>query len=84
MAASSGSYRLVLTEVTSMLVVTHRRSRVFGGSPEELDAAYRRVRRHNLLVGWWGFPFGIAWTATNLWRNRRRHAALRRLTTGPG
>jgi len=80
MAASHGSYRLLLTEVTSVLVVTRRRSRIFGGSPEELDEAYRRVRRHNLLLGWWGFPFGVVWTALNLWRNRRRHAALRRLT----
>jgi hypothetical protein len=79
-AATQGSYRLLLTEVTGMLVVTQRRSRVFGGSPEELDAAYRRVRRHNLLLGWWGFPFGVPWTTVNLWRNRRRHAALRRLT----
>ncbi len=74
-----GSYRLVLTEVTSLLVVTRRRSHVFGGSPQELEAAYRRVRRHNLLLGWWGLPFGVAWTAIDLWRNRRRRAALRRL-----
>ena len=83
-ATTQGPYRLLLTEVTSMLVVTQRRSHVFGGSPEELDAAYRRVRRHNLLLGWWGFPFGMVWTPINLWRNRRRHAALRRLTVGPG
>ncbi len=79
-AATHGSYRLLLTEVTSVLLVTHRRSHVFGGSPQELDAAYRRVRRHNLLLGWWGFPLGIVCTPLHLWRNRRRHAALRRLT----
>jgi len=82
-ASSQGTYRLVLTEVTSMLLVTHRRSRVFGGTLEELDATYRRVRRHNLLLGWWGFPLGVVWTPLGLWRNRRRHAALRRLTVRP-
>jgi hypothetical protein len=83
-AATQGSYRLLLTEVTSMLVVTQRRSRVFGGTPQELEAAYRRVRRHNLLLGWWGIPLGIVWTPLDLWRNRRRHAALRRLTGDRG
>jgi len=82
MAASTGDYRLVLTEVTSVLLVTYRRSRVFGGTLDELEAAYRRVRRHNLLLGWWGVPFGLIWTPLNLWRNRRRREALRDLTGG--
>jgi hypothetical protein len=79
-SASGGDYRLLLTEVTSLLLVTHRRSRVCAGTPQELDEAYRRVRRHNLLLGWWGLPFGLVWTPIEVWRNRRRHAALRELT----
>jgi hypothetical protein len=78
-AATQGSYRLLLTEVTGVIVVTRRRSSVFGGSPQELEEAYRRVRRHNLRRGWWGLPLGPVWTPMDLWRNRRRHAALRRL-----
>ena len=82
-ASTGGDYRLLLTEVTSLLLVTRRRSRVCAGTPEQLDAAYRRVRRHNLLLGWWGLPFGIIWTPLDLWRNHRRRAALRELTSGP-
>jgi hypothetical protein len=79
-SATQGSYRLLLTEATGALVVAYRRSRVFGGGPQELDQAYQRIRRHNLLLGWWGFPLGFVWTPLDLRRNRRRHAALRRLT----
>jgi hypothetical protein len=79
-ASTGGGYRLLLTEVTSLGLVTHRRSHICAGTPEELDAAYRRVLRHNLLLGWWALPLGIVWTPLDLWRNHRRRAALRELT----
>jgi hypothetical protein len=80
-------FRLTVTQVTSMIVVTQRKSRVFTGSLEELEAGYRNVLTHNLLLGWWGFPFGMVWTVMALSRNRKARGELRALaqaSAGPG
>ena len=72
-----GRYRLRLAEVTSVVILTHRRSRVYTGSVRELQDAYHRVFVHNVLLGWWGIPFGLIWTPLSIARNRKALAALR-------
>jgi hypothetical protein len=71
-----------------MLYVTRRNVRASSGSLEELTAFYRKVRKHNLLLGWWGFPFGLVWTPMSLSRNRKTLGKLRELAAsgvaGPG
>jgi len=78
-AGTAARYRLTLTALTSMLIVTQRRSRVFTGSVAQLESAYRRTLQHNLALGWWGIPFGVIWTGLALARNRKALAALREL-----
>lgn len=73
------SFRLVLFKVTSVAIYTSRAQVTFTGTMPALEDAYRKVRRHNLLAGWWGFPFGLAWTPLVLFRNRTTMRKLRQL-----
>ncbi len=70
-------YRITLTVVTSVVVVTMRRTAATVGTVDELERLCRRTRARNLAGGWWGFPFGPAWTIVALVRNRRALAQLR-------
>ena len=72
-------YRLTITEVTSVVIVTIRKSRGVIGSFSEAEALYRRVLTHNLIAGWWGFPFGPIWTVMALVRNGKAMAHLREI-----
>jgi hypothetical protein len=72
-----GSHQITLGEVTSMLLLTRRSARVYEGTLDELEHAYRATLRHNLLLGWWGLPFGLIWTPIWLSRNRAARRALR-------
>jgi len=74
-------YRLTIIEVTSVLIVTSRKSKSVSGSMEDAAAHYRSVLTHNLLAGWWGFPFGPIWTVVALVRNRKTLAQLRKLAS---
>lgn len=62
-------YRLNVTKVTSMVLLSQRRSVSLTGSLAEIEAAYKRVQAHNWLAGWWGIPFGVIWTPVVLGRN---------------
>ena len=72
-------FELTITQVTSYLIFTSRKTLTTVGSLEELGPFYRKVLTHNLLAGWWGFPFGIVWTIMNLASNRKAMAHLREL-----
>jgi hypothetical protein len=73
-------FTLTLVEVTSVLVITFRkRPAMSAKSIAELRAFYRKVLTHNLLLGWWGFPFGLIWTPWALVTNRRALLKLRHL-----
>jgi hypothetical protein len=59
----------IFTWVVSLLVVSYRR-----GWAKILCARCRTKYAllfdlQNLLMGWWGFPFGILWTLEGLWHN---------------
>lgn len=75
-------YRLQISKVTSVVFFTRRVTLNLTGTLSELEAAYRKVLRHNLLAGWWGFPFGVVWTPMVLVRNRKALAKLHELATG--
>jgi hypothetical protein len=64
-------YTLRISEITSVIIMSFRKVRTMTGSPEEIEAFYRRVNTHNLLLGWWGFPFGIIWTPMVLSKNHK-------------
>lgn len=70
------AYSLRITAVTSFIVVTQRRTRAMTGDIPQLEAFYRKVLTHNLLLGWWGFPFGLIWTPNVMSKNK---AALKKL-----
>lgn len=74
-------YRLRLIEVTGLLYFTRRNVLQKSGSPDELAAFYKKVRRHNLLAGWWGIPFGLIFTPLALASNRKARAKLGELET---
>jgi hypothetical protein len=75
-------FTLTLVQVTSIVFVTMRkRPTASSGNTEDLRALYRRVLLHNLLLGWWGFPFGLVWTPVALASNRRALSSLRSLMT---
>ena len=69
-------YTLSLIEIRSYLYVSRRKVSTRKGSVEELSAFARQVRTRNLLLGWWGFPFGLIWTPMALVANSK---ALRKL-----
>jgi hypothetical protein len=73
----TGSHQLRIGKVTSMVILTRRSSRVYEGTLAELERIYRRLLIHNLLLGWWGLPFGLIWTPIWLTRNRAARKALR-------
>lgn len=78
------AYRLRLVEVRSFLVVSQRLTRVRNGSLEECAAFARQALVRNLLLGWWGFPFGIVWTLMALFSNHKALKDLRGLeSSGP-
>ncbi len=77
------AFQLRLIEVTSVLVVTVRTPRILtAATAEELDRFYRNTLIHNLLLGWWGFPFGLIWTPMALVQNARARSKLRGLMAG--
>jgi hypothetical protein len=78
-APSQPLYRIALGRVTSAVILTQRQTRVYTGTLEQLERAYREARTYNLLVGWWGIPFGLVWTPMCLWSNRRAIRELRAL-----
>jgi hypothetical protein len=79
-APGTRGYALRLDQVTSLLLYTSRKGISVTGTYPEVEAAYRRVLIHNLLLGWWGFPFGLIWTPMAMLRNRRALMRLRRQT----
>ena len=78
------AFELSITQVTSYLIFTTRKTLTMVGSFEELQAFYRKVMTHNLLFGWWGFPFGVVWTLMALFRNRPGMSQLRQLAADGG
>jgi hypothetical protein len=74
--STGATYRVRLTKVSSFLIVTQRRSVTHSGTLDQLEAAARAARTHNLLLGWWGVPFGVIWTPMALARNAK---AMRQL-----
>ena len=75
----AAAFELTITQVTSYLIFTSRRTLSAVGSFEALRPFYRKVLIHNLLAGWWGFPFGVVWTIMALARNRSAMGQLRQL-----
>ena len=73
-------YRVRLTKVSSFLVVTQRRAVTYSGTLDQLEGIARGARTHNLLLGWWGVPFGVIWTPIALARNAKAMSQLRDLS----
>jgi hypothetical protein len=67
--------------VSSFLIVTQQRDTLYNGTLDVLENAARSTFRHNLLFGWWGFPFGLIWTPMALWQNARAIRQVRALET---
>ena len=65
-----------------MLIIAHRKTQTFTGTLEECRAGYKKVRTHNLVFGWWGFPVAPIWNAMALRRNARALRDLEALS-GP-
>jgi len=79
-AASAGAvYRVRLTKVSSYLVVTQRRTAAYSGTLDQLEGIARGARTHTLLLGWWGFPFGLFWTPMALAQNAKAMRQVRDL-----
>ena len=74
---SEKRYRIALGRVTSVVIVTNRRTRVYTGTLDELSKTYRQVTVANLLTGWWGIPFGLVWTPIWLYKNHQAMAQLK-------
>ena len=76
-------FRLTITQVTSYLFVTTRKTLSFVGTPDELKRQYRKVRFHNLMLGWWGIPAGFIWTPRSLLRNAKALKQLDQISASP-
>jgi hypothetical protein len=79
---ATGRYRVRLTKVSSFVIMTQRRSTVYTGTLQQLENSARSVRTHNLILGWWGIPFGLVWTPMALARNNKAMQKLRALASG--
>ena len=80
---SSGSvYRVPLTKVTSVIIMTQWRRATYTGTLEQLETTARGVRTHNLLAGWWGIPFGLIRTPMALASNAKAMRQVRELAAG--
>jgi hypothetical protein len=77
-------YRVSLTKVTSFILVSYRRSTVYTGTLEQLQARARSTMTYNLLCGWWGIPAGLIWTPIALARNSKNMNKLRALAANSG
>ena len=75
-------YSIQLTEVTSFFLVTQSRTTTCTGSLEQLEAAARSALVHNLLLGWWGIPFGLIRTPMALAQNASAIRRVRDLVSG--
>lgn len=78
--SADAGYRVRLTKVSSFLVVTQRRTATYSGTLDQLEGIARGVRTHNLMLGWWGIPFGLIWTPIALARNAKAMQQLRSLS----
>lgn len=76
-------YRVRLTKVSSFLIMTQQRHTVYTGTLEQLEAAARSALTHNLILGWWGIPFGLIWTPMALARNAKGMRQVRELAARP-
>jgi hypothetical protein len=63
-------YQIRLLRVTGLVFLSYRKTLVFTGTKAELAQQYARVRRHNLLFGWWGI-ISFIWNIVCLAKNRR-------------
>jgi len=79
---ATGRYRVRLTRVSSFVIYTQQRRTVYTGSLQQLEDSARSVRAHNLILGWWGLPFGLIWTPMALARNAKAMQQLRALASG--
>lgn len=77
-------YRVRLTKVSSFIIMTQQKHTIYTGTLEQLEAAARSARTHNLLLGWWGIPFGLIWTPMALSRNAKGMRQVRELAAQPG
>jgi len=71
-----------LSKVTSYVYWMRTVSFEVTGAAEELEVVCRKVRRHNLLAGWWSLP-GIVRTPWVLRRNADVRRQLRALASRP-
>ena len=78
-APAEKAYRLTITQVSSYLIITQKKTKSFVGTVPELEAQYKKVMAHNLLLGWWGIPFGLIWTPLTISRNAKALKQLREL-----
>lgn len=76
-------YRVRLTKVSSFVILTQQRHTVHTGTLEQLENAARSARTHNLLLGWWGVPFGLIWTPMAIARNAKAMRQARELAAAP-
>ena len=77
-------FQVTLTKVTSAFVITMREPAVYTGTLQQLESRARSVLTHNLLLGWWGFPWGPIWTSMALSRNSGAIRQVRKLAAqGP-
>lgn len=76
------AYRATFTTVSSFVIFTQQRRTVYTGTLDQLQAIARSVLIHNLLLGWWGFPFGLIWTPMALARNAKGLKQVKALAAG--
>ena len=84
MSTPGTAYRVGLTTVTSMIIISFQRRTVHVGTLAEIEARARSAMIHNLLLGWWGFPMGLIWTPMALARNAKAVRQVRALAAGQG
>jgi hypothetical protein len=73
-------YLLCLFKVTSVIFLGHQSRKAYQGSIDELEANYRQILRHNLLLGWWSLP-GLVMTPIAIYRNIAARRELHRIAS---
>ncbi len=70
---------LRLVKVRSFLILTRRGTASTVGSLDDVTRFYKQVMISNLILGWWGIPFGFIWTPMALASNRKALNKVRQI-----
>lgn len=82
-SAPARRFKIVLHKHTGMLIIMRTARVPVQGTLAELEAAFHKAQRHNLMFGWWGLLSLSVMNWIAIVGNRRAIAAVRKQAALP-